>query len=94
MGDTGFEHLDFLQCCKFAEGDGRILSQKLARDQVRLLATNQTMSPREKELCERLSHAGKEKWDENFETVYELAEEIQARVIRDWTGKTLNVARL
>jgi alkylation response protein AidB-like acyl-CoA dehydrogenase len=32
MADTGFEHTDFLQCCKFAEGDSRILSQKLARD--------------------------------------------------------------
>ena len=32
MADTGFEHADFLQCCKFAEGDSRILSQKLARD--------------------------------------------------------------
>ncbi|KAK3256136.1 hypothetical protein CYMTET_34714, partial [Cymbomonas tetramitiformis] len=27
MGDTGFEHTDFLQCCKFAEGDSRILMQ-------------------------------------------------------------------
>ena len=32
MAGTGFEHTDFLQCCKFAEGDSRILSQKLARD--------------------------------------------------------------
>ena len=35
MGDTGFEHMDFLQCCKFAEGDSRILMQKLARDRYR-----------------------------------------------------------
>ena len=32
MDGTGFQHCDFLQCCKFAEGDSRILSQKLARD--------------------------------------------------------------
>jgi hypothetical protein len=25
MNNTGFEHMDFLQCCKFAEGDSRIL---------------------------------------------------------------------
>jgi acyl-CoA oxidase len=25
MADAGFAHLDFLQCCKFAEGDSRIL---------------------------------------------------------------------
>lgn len=23
MGDSGFVHLDFLNCCKFAEGDSR-----------------------------------------------------------------------
>ena len=27
MGGTGFDKLDFLQCCKFAEGDSRILMQ-------------------------------------------------------------------
>ena len=32
MAGTGFDNTDFLQCCKFAEGDSRILSQKLARD--------------------------------------------------------------
>lgn len=35
MYDTGFEHIDFLQCCKFAEGDSRILLQKMARDRLR-----------------------------------------------------------
>ncbi len=30
--------MDFLQCCKFAEGDSRILSQKIARDTMKLLA--------------------------------------------------------
>ena len=28
MSGTGFEHTDFLQCCKFAEGDSRILMMK------------------------------------------------------------------
>lgn len=28
----GFEMTDFLQACKFAEGDSRILMQKMARD--------------------------------------------------------------
>jgi acyl-CoA oxidase len=32
MAGSGFEHLDMLQCCKFAEGDSRILMQKMARD--------------------------------------------------------------
>ena len=35
MGDSGFVHLDFLNCCKFAEGDSRILMQKMARDRFR-----------------------------------------------------------
>merc|ERR1719454_1016669 len=35
MGGTGFEQMDFLQCCKFAEGDSRILMQKMARDRLR-----------------------------------------------------------
>lgn len=35
MSRTGFEHLDMLQCCKFAEGDSRILLQKMARDRLK-----------------------------------------------------------
>jgi hypothetical protein len=27
MAGTGFERTDYLQCCKFAEGDSRILMQ-------------------------------------------------------------------
>lgn len=35
MHDTGFELVDMLLTCKFAEGDSRILQQKLARDRLR-----------------------------------------------------------
>lgn len=35
MADSGFGQRDFLTCCKFAEGDTRILMQKLARDQLK-----------------------------------------------------------
>ena len=38
MAGTGFEHTDFLQCCKFAEGDSRVLMMKMARDRVGALA--------------------------------------------------------
>tara|TARA_B110001469_G_scaffold115039_1_gene119374 strand:+ start:248 stop:472 length:225 start_codon:yes stop_codon:yes gene_type:complete len=31
MGSSGFKHLDFLNCCKFAEGDSRVLMQKMVR---------------------------------------------------------------
>jgi acyl-CoA oxidase len=37
MAGTGFEHTDFLQCCKFAEGDSRVLMMKMARDRVGVL---------------------------------------------------------
>lgn len=32
MESSGLQHIDFLQACKFAEGDSRILSQKMVRD--------------------------------------------------------------
>lgn len=36
MAESGFGQADFLQCCKFAEGDSRILMQKMARDRMRV----------------------------------------------------------
>ena len=39
LGGGGFEHLDMLLCCKFAEGDERILMQKMARDRLRQVET-------------------------------------------------------
>ena len=41
MAHTGFEHSDFLICCKFAEGDSRILELKLARDRVKTPNVNE-----------------------------------------------------
>jgi acyl-CoA oxidase len=35
MHDTGFELVDMFLCCKFAEGDSRILQQKLTRDRLK-----------------------------------------------------------
>jgi len=37
MHGTGFELADMLLCCKFAEGDSRILQQKLSRDRLKQL---------------------------------------------------------
>lgn len=37
MHDTGFALADMLLCCKFAEGDSRILQQKLTRDRLKSL---------------------------------------------------------
>lgn len=38
MHGTGFELMDMFLCCKFAEGDSRILQMKLARDRLKQLA--------------------------------------------------------
>ena len=35
MKSSGFGQTDFLQCCKFAEGDSRVLMQKMARDRMK-----------------------------------------------------------
>ena len=37
MWGTGFELDDMFLCCKFAEGDSRILQQKLCRDRLKAL---------------------------------------------------------
>jgi len=70
MGDTGFEHLDFLNCCKFAEGDSRILMQKMARDRVRAYAKGRYKGTGEiGQLCEILHKGGSKRWNENFRSV-------------------------
>jgi len=93
MGGTGFGDTDFLLCCKFAEGDSRILMQKLARDQVKSLATlmkagKSIPTNREKEvrLCDALQKVSKTGWDDAWPTVYELANLVIDRTIKEWTG--------
>lgn len=99
MGGTGFDNMDFLQCCKFAEGDSRILSQKLARDCFGAFKRNDAKSPTgvrseiELELCQRIdavvedahgSNLGKiESWDCAWREVYQLAEVICERVMHE-----------
>mmetsp|Transcript_20904 Transcript_20904/g.29458 ORF Transcript_20904/g.29458 Transcript_20904/m.29458 type:complete len:97 (+) Transcript_20904:137-427(+) len=91
MGDTGFENLDFLNCCKFAEGDSRILMQKMARDAVRSYskankAGKIPTAGKVAELCAFLHKGGQPKWNENFREVYQLAATIIANEISDWMG--------
>lgn len=95
MGDSGFGNMDFLQACKFAEGDSRILMQKMARDRLKHFATGDkscaAFSDEESRLCKRLGasmeaaiKAGTNKqqaWDNAWETVYELAEAVMDRVM-------------
>jgi len=64
MGSSGFAHLDFLNCCKFAEGDSRVLMLKMARDRMRRYASETKSGEkavageeREFELCGALGKA-------------------------------------
>ena len=96
MDGSGFEQSDFLQCCKFAEGDSRILMLKMARDKMKAYQRDPTAaatSKREAELCAKLTEEiGKEvaetgdqaaAWDNNFESVYELARGVMERTFED-----------
>lgn len=81
MAGTGFEQLDFLQCCKFAEGDSRILMQKMARDIVRSGAANASEAAALKTLQAAVGQAAKGNggdkaaaWDACWQQVYQLAE--------------------
>jgi acyl-CoA oxidase len=95
MDGTGFQHCDFLQCCKFAEGDSRILSQKLARDAFAAFAKNKGNPPgewsrAELDACARVLAATRnasgrgasktEAWDEAWRDVYDLADAVCDRV--------------
>lgn len=86
MDGKGFSQLDFLQACKFAEGDSRILMQKLARDRVK--ASKQQGSDSEIALAAELkgiAGQGPRAWDENYEKVYGLAWLIVTRLIDEFT---------
>mgnify|MGYP005706447589 CR=1 FL=1 len=95
MGGTGFAHTDFLQCCKFAEGDSRILMQKMARDRMAKFARGAKGGggPGEEEACLALATALQsakgsrmERWDANWRLVYDLAERIMDGVLQEWGG--------
>jgi acyl-CoA oxidase len=93
MDGTGFGETHFLQACKFAEGDSRILMQKLARD--RLKAKKDVGCEKEHALVAQLKQVaskGQEAWDEHFEDVYDLAWTMVTRIINDYTpGANLGV---
>ena len=104
MHGSGFELADMLLCCKFAEGDSRILQQKLARDRLRALqrrglvgAAADALLPGPDaaearaalRLARALAPAGRDRdklaaaMDANWREVYELAELVADRHIRD-----------
>lgn len=91
MEGAGFEQSDFLQCCKFAEGDSRILMQKMARDRMRTAQKEGgagDASGEEARLCKELGDAmakgGKTAWDDNFDKVFNLADVLMDRTMQKW----------
>ena len=95
MAKTGFEHTDFLQCCKFAEGDSRILMLKMARDRLRSPAPHASI--REKTALDALKKAlstpegvsvasKQELWDRHWVVVYQLAHAAMEGVVTQWVG--------
>merc|ERR1712166_282789 len=88
MAGTGFEKLDYLNCCKFAEGDSRILMQKIARDRLMSFKATQTGTEQEMTCCMDLGQAlmagGIPAWAQSFKTVYHLSELVMHRVVAEW----------
>jgi len=98
MAGNGFDQTDFLQCCKFAEGDSRILMQKMARDVMRDFRNSEEGKVSffnhqwdfHTQACYNLQKKLEETedqhvaWDEHFEDVYELAEQHMTRTIQNF----------
>uniref|UniRef100_A0A7S2JLK2 Acyl-coenzyme A oxidase n=1 Tax=Zooxanthella nutricula TaxID=1333877 RepID=A0A7S2JLK2_9DINO len=82
MTGCGFEQMDYLQCCKFAEGDSRILMQKMSRDRLRAFQKGGAIPANEAELCRGILDAGK-RGDaaKEHEQIYGLAEAIIQRTV-------------
>ena len=99
MHDTGFELMDMLLCCKFAEGDSRILQMKLMRDRLKKIkkagvgasvfaALSDTESRKALLLANKLNVGRdldkmQDAMVENWAEIYELAELIEERIMRD-----------
>lgn len=89
MAGTGFDKIDYLQTTKFAEGDSRILMQKLARDRMRAFKKNPGEGREEEvrlctELANELMKDGPKAWSINQKKVYALADLVCERTIDSW----------
>jgi len=94
MGGMGFEQTDFLQCCKFAEGDSRILMQKMARDRLKEFAKNGNTSDNdiEAELCARVNKAVEEigpakAMHQEWRTMYRIAQNRMDTIVDKYIPK-------
>jgi acyl-CoA oxidase len=89
MAGTGFDKIDYLQTTKFAEGDSRILMQKLARDRMRAFKKNPGEGHEAEvglctELAGELMKDGVKAWNANQKKVYALADRVCERTIDTW----------
>eukprot|EP00405_Crypthecodinium_cohnii_P026373 CAMPEP_0206487252 /NCGR_PEP_ID=MMETSP0324_2-20121206/41512_1 /ASSEMBLY_ACC=CAM_ASM_000836 /TAXON_ID=2866 /ORGANISM="Crypthecodinium cohnii, Strain Seligo" /LENGTH=468 /DNA_ID=CAMNT_0053965661 /DNA_START=203 /DNA_END=1609 /DNA_ORIENTATION=- len=98
MAGTGFEKMDYLQCCKFAEGDSRILMQKIARDRLTAFSKKQEGSKPEVAACmslgKKLMKGGKAAWSDNWQDVYALAGLVMERITQEACGKAAFASKL
>mmetsp|Transcript_31467 Transcript_31467/g.67577 ORF Transcript_31467/g.67577 Transcript_31467/m.67577 type:complete len:471 (-) Transcript_31467:1344-2756(-) len=88
MSGSGFEQMDYLQCCKFAEGDSRILMQKITRDSMKTFSKGGSSGSRpaqEVELMKQIQAAGKSgDIDAEHRSVYQLAACVIDRTIESF----------
>eukprot|EP00750_Incisomonas_marina_P001288 INCI1108.6.p1 GENE.INCI1108.6~~INCI1108.6.p1 ORF type:complete len:510 (-),score=80.46 INCI1108.6:178-1707(-) len=93
MAGSGFEQMDFLQCCKFAEGDSRILMLKMARDRLGVYRKNAGAIPEdalslEDRHCKALLDLGKptsiEEQLQQHHAMTELAELTMERIMESY----------
>jgi acyl-CoA oxidase len=91
MDGSGFEKLDYLQCCKFAEGDSRILMQKIARDRLSMFKKGPEGTEEEVALCTEIGMAvmtkGYKGWEDSWEQVYALAAAVIERTLKTWEDR-------
>uniref|UniRef100_A0A7S4V4F9 Acyl-coenzyme A oxidase n=1 Tax=Alexandrium monilatum TaxID=311494 RepID=A0A7S4V4F9_9DINO len=89
MSGCGFEQLDYLQCCKFAEGDSRILMQKISRDRIKSFQKGLKGSEVEARLCEAVLEAGKRgDFAGEHLQAYELAEAVMQRTMEQFASQS------
>lgn len=91
---AGFEMRDYLTCCKFAEGDSRVLMHKMARDRLKFFQKKEINSDQsgwdeEARLCHAL-HVEMQKdpsaLDQHWQTLDRLSSLIIDRTLREYTS--------
>jgi len=82
MSGSGFEQMDFLQVCKFAEGDSRLLMQKMSRDRIQAFQKGFEGVAQEAQLCRDILESGKKgDAEKDWLQMYTLAEAVMDRTI-------------